>query len=126
VGIVRRGNPDHPNDANRSLPDDLVLPFEGLSLDPAATGAKDFRETAEIIQGLEAVVSVDTAIAHLSGALGKPCLLLLPAIGCDWRWMARRQDSPWYDSLRLVRQAEPGRWEAPLAEAADWLTKRLG
>jgi hypothetical protein len=124
IGLVRRGNPIHPNDANRSLPADLILPFEGLSLDPADTGAKDLRDTAEILQGLDAVVSVDTSVVHLAGALGLPCLVLLPAIGCDWRWLSGRSDSPWYASLRLVRQTEPGDWTGPLQAARRWLAER--
>jgi hypothetical protein len=114
VGVIRRGNPHHPNDANRSLPESVRIPFPALSLDPADTGATDFFETAQIVAGLDTVVTVDTSVAHLAGAMGKPCFILLPAIGCDWRWMSGAT-SPWYPSARLVRQETPGDWDEPLA-----------
>jgi len=110
VGVMRRGNPLHANDANRSMPDDIQLPFEAVSLAPEDTGARDMRDTAELIAGLELVVTVDTSVAHLAGAMGKPTFVLLPATACDWRWMSERDDSPWYPSLTLFRQTRHGDW----------------
>lgn len=73
----------------------------------------DFNDTAALIAALDAVVSVDTAVAHLAGALGKPLNLLLP-MAADWRWMRERSDSPWYPSARLFRQKTLGDWDMPL------------
>ena len=70
---------------------------------------RDFADTAAVIQELDLVVTVDTAIAHLAGALGKPVWVVLPHPG-DWRWMLNRDDSPWYPTARLFRQQRPGEW----------------
>lgn len=115
VGLMARGNPGHANDANRSLPADQAarlaqMPARVVDLDPASTGARDFADTAALIDELDLVVSVDTSVAHLAGAMGKPCWVLLPAIGCDWRWFRDRTDSPWYPTLRLYRQPAGGDW----------------
>lgn len=116
IGIVSRGNPNHANDANRSLPQafaERLLALPGaISLLPEDTRAKTFAETAALIDGLDLVVSVDTSVAHLAGAMGKPTWILLPYIGADWRWMRGREDSPWYPSARLFRQPRPGDWES--------------
>jgi len=119
VGFMARGNPEHENDANRSLPAGAAarlagLPAHMIDLDPAATGARDFADTAAILDRLHLVICVDTAVAHLAGAMGKPCWVLLPAEGVDWRWMRERTDSPWYPTLRLYRQRTAGDWEAVL------------
>lgn len=118
VGLMRRGNPRHPNDANRSLPDDLQPPFPTVSLDPAETGARDMQDTADIIMGLDAVVTVDTSVAHVAGALGKPVHILLPAMGVDWRWGPRGVRTAWYPSARLYRQQRAGDWSRELAAVA--------
>jgi hypothetical protein len=118
IGLVRNGNPRHVNDANRSLPADLVLPFATTSLAPLDTGAADFLDTAQIVAGLDGVVTVDTSVAHLAGAMGKPTWIMLPAHGTDWRWMAERADSSWYPSARLYRQRTPGDWTRVVAEIA--------
>jgi hypothetical protein len=119
IGVVTRGRAEHPRDAQRSLPDHLaaeLLALPGaIDLDPAKTGARHFQDTANIIAGLDLVISVDTAIAHLAGAMGKPLYLMLPQHGLDWRWMREREDSPWYPSAQLFRQREPGDW-APVVE----------
>jgi tetratricopeptide (TPR) repeat protein len=119
IGVAAKGNTAHVDDANRSLPDDVaadVLALAGArNLDPAATGARDLEDTAEIIRGLERVISVDTAVAHLAGAIGKPAWLLLPYKG-DWRWLTDRADSPWYPSMRIFRQPAPGDWASVLGE----------
>jgi hypothetical protein len=110
VGVMRRGNPGHANDANRSMPEHIQLPFDAISLAPEDTGARDMRDTAELIAGLDLVVSVDTSVAHLAGAMGKPTFVLLPATACDWRWMSGRDDTPWYPSMTLFRQTPRGDW----------------
>ena len=125
VGVMRRGNPAHANDANRSMPDDLPLPFEAISLAPADTGARDLQDTAELVAGLDLVVSVDTSVAHLAGAMGKPTFVLLPAVACDWRWMSARSDSPWYPSLTLFRQSRSGGWEEQLTRVGAAVAARL-
>lgn len=82
----------------------------------------DVPETAALIAAVDLVITVDTMVAHLAGALGRPAWLMLTA-GADWRWMEGRADSPWYPTLRLYRQAVPGDWRAPLqAIAADLAT----
>jgi tetratricopeptide (TPR) repeat protein len=128
IGVVTHGNPDHSNDHNRSLPPQaaeqlLALPG-AFSLAPGDTGARDFWDTAGIIAGLELVICVDTSVAHLAGALGKPVWLLLPAIGCDWRWGTAGEASPWYGSMRLFRQTTPGDWSAVLAQVRTALGER--
>jgi len=116
IGVTVRGRATHFNDANRSLPDDLAAELLALpgavSLDPADTGARDFQETAEIIAGLERVISVDTAQAHLAASLGKPTAILLPWLNPDWRWLRERTDCPWYPSARLYRQPAAGDWRS--------------
>lgn len=81
----------------------------------------DFADMAAVISGLDLVISVDTAAAHLAGAMGKPCWLLLPAYMTDWRWMTVREDSPWYPSMRLFRQTERGNWYSVLTGIAHAL-----
>jgi hypothetical protein len=114
LGVVVRGAPGHYNDARRSLDPaaaEALLALPGaVSLKPEDTGARDFWDTAAAVMGLDLVISVDTSVVHLTGALGKPCWVLLPAVGCDWRWGARGATTPWYPSLRLFRQATPGDW----------------
>ena len=127
IGVATRGNPSHPNDAHRSLPADAaaqLLSLPGaISLHPEDTGAADFADTAQIVAGLDLVVSVDTSVAHLAGAMGKPVWILLPRLMADWRWMQGRADSPWYPSARLFRQSAAGDWasviEDVLRELAD-------
>jgi hypothetical protein len=76
-----------------------------------------FAETAALIANLDLVISVDTAVVHLAGALGKP-VWLLDRHDPDWRWLAGGRDSPWYPGLRIYRQPHPGGWDAVLAAAA--------
>ena len=75
---------------------------------------RDFADTAAIISLLDVVISVDTAVAHLAGALGKPVMILLP-YAADFRWMRDRDDSPWYPSAKLFRQPAFGDWDSVIA-----------
>ncbi|HVY59598.1 MAG TPA: glycosyltransferase family 9 protein [Xanthobacteraceae bacterium] len=81
----------------------------------ADIGSDDIEETAATIQSLDLVITVDTMMAHLAGAVGVPVWTLLKK-ECDWRWMENRSDSPWYPSMRLFRQHRPGDWIAALAD----------
>ena len=77
----------------------------------------DFADTAALIANLDLIISVDTAVAHLAAALGKPVWLLNCFDAC-WRWLCGRRDSPWYPGLRVYRQPQPGDWDSVLAEVA--------
>jgi hypothetical protein len=117
LGVMAMGSPKNWNDAHRSLPPALAsdLLALGRNLAPEATGAMDFLDTAEIVAGLDQVITVDTSVAHLAGAMGKPCTVLLPFDGFDWRWNdAVRSD--WYPDFRLIRQPRPGDWASVFAE----------
>jgi len=131
IGLVWSGNPNHRNDRNRSLPLGALEPLFGLDAhwvslqkDVPARDAvtierlplmrvgdelRDFTDTAALIEALDLVISVDTSVAHLAAALGKPTWILLP-FSPDWRWLTGRDDSPWYPSARLFRQTTPGDW----------------
>jgi len=124
IGLVTRGNPGHANDRRRSLGPEMAMRLEAglpgaiVSLDPAISGARDFADTAALIQQLDLVVSVDTSVAHLAGALGKTCLLLVPGVGTDWRWMRDCDASPWYARHRLFRSSSAdGNWSAAIDAA---------
>jgi tetratricopeptide (TPR) repeat protein len=95
---------------------------EGWGLVKAPSG--DFLHMASVIASLDLVVTVDTAIAHLAGALGKPALVLLP-FAAEWRWMSRRTDSPFYPSVHLFRQERPGEWSSPVAAIRQYLEKLM-
>jgi ADP-heptose:LPS heptosyltransferase len=84
----------------------------------------DFGETAALIENLDLVVTVDTAMGHLAGALGKPAWILIPK-AADWRWLLDREDSPWYPSVRLFRQQKPGDWDGPLQRLRAALAAEL-
>jgi ADP-heptose:LPS heptosyltransferase len=83
---------------------------------------RDFADTAAVISRLDAVISADTAVAHLAGAMGKPLLLLLP-FGADFRWLRERDDSPWYPTARLFRQPEFGDWVSVIEALRRELTR---
>ena len=78
---------------------------------------RDFSDTAALINNLDLMISVDTSVAHLAGALGKP-VWVLAQHSPDWRWMLDRTDSPWYPTMRLFRQPKPGDWPAVIQEIA--------
>lgn len=126
VGVVWRGRSSHPNDRHRSLPHDRLTPLvreHGFAAVDLTEPVGDFADLAALIERLELVIAVDTAAAHLAGALGKPCWILLPAYRQDWRWFQRRPDSPWYGSVRLFRQPAPGDWGPVLEEVAAALAQ---
>jgi Flp pilus assembly protein TadD len=118
IGVVLRGEAQNRNDRFRSLPPELgaeLLSLPGaISLDPADSGAADFQATADIIAGLDLVITVDTAVAHLAGAMGRPVWVLLARHALDWQW-PREGASPWYPSARLFIQPEPGDWASLVA-----------
>jgi ADP-heptose:LPS heptosyltransferase len=96
--------------------------FPGMT--DLADALTDFGETAAVIEALDLVVTVDTAIGHLAGALGKPAWVMIPK-AADWRWLLEREDSPWYPSLRLFRQQKPGAWDDVIARLRAALRIRL-
>ncbi len=134
IGIAWAGKPTHRNDRNRSVPLTAFLPileipglrFYGLQKGPSAMQIEaaglqalvfdlsprlqDFADTAGIVKQLDLIISVDTSLVHLAGAIGRPVWTLLP-FAPDWRWQLRRGDSPWYPTMRLFRQTSAGDWE---------------
>ena len=145
VGLAWAGNPKHDNDAARSLPlqtmhrllstgcDFIALQRDLSAVDrvllarePAirsyAAEQTDFAGTAALVAQLDLVICVDTSIAHLAGAMGKPVWLLLP-YAPDWRWMLGREDSPWYPTMRLFRQQRAGDWDEVLQRVAAALVQ---
>lgn len=144
VGLVWGGNPDHRYDRARSMSFDQLKPLLGMpgvafhSLQVGERAAElarfkaggavidlapdltDLGETAAAIQALDLVITVDTVVAHLAGALGRPTWLML-AFAPDWRWLADRDDSPWYPTLRLFRQDRPGNWPGVVDRIAEAL-----
>jgi hypothetical protein len=145
IGLVWAGNPHHRNDRNRSIQPAQLAPlvegslfgtnsrqFFSLQVGAAATGISvfpsgsitdlspflhDFAETAAALTALDLIITVDTSVAHLAGALGRPVELLLP-YAPDWRWMLDRSDSPWYPTMRIHRQKIPGDWAGVISGLA--------
>ena len=119
IGVMPRGNPLFAQDIERSPPPEVgaeLLALPGAcNLAPEATGAADFEDTRCLVAGLARVITSDTSVAHLAGAMGKPTWVLLPH-RADWRWLRDRTDSPWYASVRLFRQPRPGDWAGVMAE----------
>jgi len=142
VGLAWSGSDKHENDHNRSIPlsqfsslFDLPIAWHSLQKeyrvhDMQALQASpiqqhqdqlnDFADTAALIQSLDLVISVDTGVAHLAGALNKP-LWLLMAFAPEYRWLLSRSDSPWYPSMRIFRQTEMGQWQAVMDEVREQL-----
>ncbi len=146
TGLVWAGNLGHPRSQYRSCSLDQFSPLaqlDGITLyslqkGEAATMVKnppagmkvvdytedfnDFSDAAALMENLDLVISVDTAAAHLAGALGKPVWTLLPFVP-EWRWLLNREDSPWYPTMRIFRQPSPGDWNSVIARLADELRK---
>ena len=125
VGLVWKASPTGFNALNKGLPDALaqrLLDRGAISLHPEDSGAADFADTAAIIERLDLVISIDTSVAHLAGAMGKPCWTLLPFSHCDWRWLRGRTDSPWYPSMRLYRQTKARDWTDVVEQVLDDLS----
>jgi ADP-heptose:LPS heptosyltransferase len=144
VGLVWAGSSKTPNNRQRSIKLANLAPlcqtpgvrFFSLQKGDPATEAKnppagmklvdwtaqisDFADTAALIANLNLVISVDTSVAHLAGAMGKPVWTLLPFVS-DWRWLAEREDSPWYPTMRLFRQAAAGDWSGVISRIAGEL-----
>ena len=92
----------------------------GFHLLDLMVGVQDFADTAAIVANLDLVISVDTSVVHLAGAMGKPVFMLDRYDNC-WRWMSGRDDSPWYPTLRIFRQTQPGDWPPVIARVATAL-----
>jgi tetratricopeptide (TPR) repeat protein len=146
VGLMWAGSPGNKNDLNRSISlsqldllgtiENVVFynlqkgsgvaqannPLANLHFIGLTEDIGDFASTAALIANLDLVICVDTSVAHLAGAIGKPAWVLLP-FAADWRWLLEREDSPWYPSLRLFRQCSIGDWEEVVARVRDALRK---
>lgn len=143
VALVWAGSPGHLNDANRSLPLERLAPlaipgitFVALQKGPAAgqtppagmdvlsldQDIHDFEDTAAILEIADLLISVDSSPIHLAGALNRPAWVLLPFVP-DWRWLMKREDCPWYPSVRLFRQTSRGDWDNVLTRMADALAQ---
>ena len=94
----------------------LHEPPLGMNLTDLMEAVHDFADTAAVIANLDVVISVDTSVAHLAGAMGKPVYLLDRYDNC-WRWLHGRNDSPWYPSMTIFRQPRPGDWASPMHRA---------
>jgi tetratricopeptide (TPR) repeat protein len=148
VGLVWAGRPEHANDHRRSLDLAALAPlcelpgvsFASLQVGPHAADVArhatlkiadlsheliDFADTAGTIEALDLVITVDTAVAHLAGALGKPVWVLLPEV-TDWRWLIGREDNPWYPTMRLFRQQPGDGWDKVVLRLAAELAAAAG
>ena len=152
VGLAWKGNPRFENDSDRSLPhlqtlqplwevpglqfislqkgegESEATSFSALQLlTELGSQMQDFADAAAVVDQLDLVITVDTAIAHLAGALGKPCWLLLPWYMTDWRWGAADTQTPWYPGvMRLFRQQRDGDWDTVVQEVAYALSNLSG
>jgi len=146
VGLVWSGNPTHDDDSLRSIDPELLgdlVSLDGVEFHSlqapirpehqalvtrwprwvdATSGMTNFRVTAEYLVGLDLVIAVDTAVAHLAGAMGKPVWLLVQD-SPDWRWQLNRADSPWYPTLRLFRQSHRGDWRPVMEQVVTELSR---
>jgi hypothetical protein len=141
MGLVWAGNAHFRQDAKRSIPHDALKPLfdcgiahfislqkekpnRASDLFDVSDYLHDFADTAALICELDLVITVDTATAHLAGALGKPVFILLPFVS-DWRWLLGRADSPWYKTARLFRQKKPDDWGPVIEEVAAEVKKLM-
>lgn len=142
VGVCWRGNPKQSRDSERSIPKDDFwkhlagipgVSFFSLQIDddspnefatPLAPYIKNFYDTANLVQQLDLVVTVDTSIAHLCGTLGVPTWALI-IFSPDWRWGQTGKLTPWYPSIRMFRQPSPGNWSLPLADIRKSIKSEL-
>lgn len=144
IGLAWSGNPRHPNDSQRSMPFKALLPmlasddcqwialqndiqprdaeaFKACSrIESYPRAQSDFSNTACLIDLMDLVITVDTSLAHLAGAMNRPVWILLP-FSAEWRWLQGRDDSPWYPSARLFRQTSIGDWTS----VVDTVARRL-
>ena len=149
IGINWAGRAEHGNDNNRSIQLAALAPLAGvegvrfyslqkdkraefsqgwpkeIELTDWTDDLKDFADTAALVANLDLVITVDTAVAHLAGAMGKPTWVLLPFVP-DSRWMLERNDSPWYPTMRLFRQTARGDWEVPLRSITSAVRELAG
>ena len=148
IGLVWSGNPNHKNDHNRSLPlrdlsplldldatfislqkeprpDDKATLLERTNIVDLTEHLTDFVETAALVSGLDLVITVDTSVAHLAGALGCPTWILLPYTP-DYRWLLDRDDSPWYPTVRLFRQTASRDYATVIERVRVELGKQIG
>ncbi len=148
IGLAWTGRPTHPNDRRRSVRLSRLLPltrsgpavfvslqkpmpaadveimsaFNGMT--DLSSDLTDFGETAALVENLDLVITVDTSMGHLAGAMGKPVWIMIPK-AADWRWMLEREDTPWYPTARLFRQARPGEWDPVLQRLTTALAGEL-
>jgi Flp pilus assembly protein TadD len=148
IGLVWSGGVKHKKNSRRSLlleqllrlskleglifyslqkghaSDQVTHLLQGMQLIDYTEDIHDFTDTAAFIEHLDLIISVDTAVAHLAGALGKPVWTLLP-YAPDWRWLLNREDSPWYPTMKLFRQPSPGDWESVIGNVQEKLFNLL-
>jgi tetratricopeptide (TPR) repeat protein/ADP-heptose:LPS heptosyltransferase len=122
--LTRIHNADYYSLQKGNESEQAINPPQRMRLINHTSDLIDFADTAALIQNLDLVISVDTAVAHLAGALGKPVWTLLP-FSPDWRWMLKREDSPWYPTMRLFRQQKPGEWELVISKIMEALNRFL-
>lgn len=134
VGLAWAGNPQQKNNSWRSLPPAELAALDGIEgvsffslqkgaavdgllpkMSPLAQGFEDFADMAAVMSQLDLVITVDTSVAHVAGALARPCWTLL-CHAADWRWFESRDDSPWYPTMRLFRQPKPRDWAHVMAQ----------
>jgi hypothetical protein len=145
IGITWAGRPEHPNDRRRSIPVDQLralgnvpnVTFVTIQPRPADAPAPagiplldfgpeltDFADTAGLMSQLKLIITVDTSVAHLAGAMGRATWLLLP-FSPDWRWLMQREESPWYPTMRIFRQTKLGDWGEMIGRVVSELLREV-